>query len=139
MKSPCVVGINGLTRLDSNVWLKQPHHITGTIKDRVVLHVLLDMIRKQELFDNSNIITVSSGSYAISLIVIKYLVEKFTGIKLNATIIVPNVHRQKEWINDLMVFATFSGNSMQIIEASDNVNKLDLQGRDNLLFTDLRL
>lgn len=96
------IGKTPIKHLSNQVFLKlEGNNLTGTIKDRTALHVLLKKLEKNEIKDGDKIITASSGSYAQSLITVKREIEQYYSIKLTFIIMVPEIHKDKKWVMKL--------------------------------------
>jgi cysteine synthase len=93
------IGSTPMKKISDNLFLKQEgYNFSGSIKDRVALYVLLKKLETKAIKDGDTLVISTSGSYGVSVLTIKKLLQEHLNIKLSVIIITPLAYREKPGI-----------------------------------------
>lgn len=97
-----LIGRTPVKKLSGNLYLKmEGENLTGSIKDRVALHVLLKKIENGEIKEGHTLVTATSGSYGVSLVAIKKFIEDHLNFHFKLVFFTPKNYREKAGIKNL--------------------------------------
>ena len=90
------IGETPVVEIEPDIHLKlEGFNPSGSIKDRPVLNMILDMFRTGQLKCGSTLALITSGSAGVSLAAIQRALEEDCGVKIRTVIIMPKSYRHK--------------------------------------------
>jgi len=91
------VGRTPITQIDCDVWAKLEGFSTlsGSIKDRAVRNMVMEMFNSGELQNGSTLVLITSGSAGLALSMIQKALAEDCGVDLRTIIVMPKAYEQK--------------------------------------------
>jgi cysteine synthase len=90
------VGNTPITQIEPGVWAKlEGFNFSGSIKDRAVTNMVLNMFADGKLKDGSTLVLITSGSAGLSLAHVQKALQEDCGVDLRTIIIMPKAYQQK--------------------------------------------
>jgi len=90
------VGNTPITQIEPDVWAKlEGFNFSGSIKDRAVTNMVLNMFADGKLQDGSTLVLITSGSAGLSLAHVQKALQEDCGVDLRTIIIMPKAYQQK--------------------------------------------
>jgi len=90
------VGNTPMTRIEEGVYAKlEGFNFSGSIKDRAVVNMVLNIFRSGELVDGSTLVLITSGSAGVSLSAVQKALQEDCGVNLRTIIMMPKAYQEK--------------------------------------------
>lgn len=90
------IGRTPITEIDPGVWAKlEGFNFSGSIKDRAVMNMVLNMFADGKLKNGSTLVLVTSGSAGLSLSLVQKALAEDCGVDLRTIIIMPKAYQKK--------------------------------------------
>lgn len=90
------VGNTPITEVEHGVFAKlEGFNFSGSIKDRAVVNMVLNMFRSGQLKDGSTLVLITSGSAGVSLAAVQSALLQDCGVQLRTIIMMPKAYQEK--------------------------------------------